>query len=293
MITIFTKIVSPLFTQKPLLRSAVNPLALCFLPKCTVIVIIAQSGLCWNGLSVAASENPAPIGAFDSALADDSGSVYSKYMQETTLENCLEAEIPSFLYQVSGIDVAAGLDYCGDAEDYLIALIAFQERVVENAALIEEYWRKQDIRNVTVKIHGVKSTSRAIGALSLGELAAKLEKAGNEEAPAISGEEIDRFLREYRALGQALSPVQEASRQDAGLPPLSLDELREILGCLKNHVENADYDNIETIGEQLSGSAIPPKAADYVQKLCHAISDLDYDVLNALLQDAPGFGGTP
>ena len=104
-----------------------------------------------------------------------------------------------------------------------------------------------------------------------------------------AGEEIDRFLREYRALGQALSPVQEASRQDAGLPPLSLEELREILGCLKKHVENADYDNIETIGEQLSGSAIPPEAADYVQKLCHAISDLDYDALDALLNTPPVF----
>ncbi len=243
---------------------------------------------------MAASENPAPIGAFDSALADDSGSVYSKYMQETTLENCLEAEIPSFLYQVSGIDVAAGLDYCGDAEDYLIALIAFQERVVENAALIEEYWRKQDMKNVTVKIHGVKSTSRAIGALSLGELAATLEKAGHAADSAISDEEIDLFLREYRALGQALLPLQEASHQgtspqDTDLPPLSLDELREILGCLKKHVENADYDNIETIGEQLSGSAIPPEAADYVQKLCHAISDLEYDELDALLNTPPVF----
>ncbi len=207
-------------------------------------------------------------------------------MNEMMPENCKDEDIPDFLYHIDGLDVAAGLKYCGDAEDYLFALKAFQERVAENAAVIEDYRLKKDIKNMTVKVHGVKSTSRAIGALELGDLAEKIENAGNEKDPDISDNDIERFLNDYRALGNTLSPVNEAPRHDTERPFLSSKELREILGLLKSHSENADYDNIEKIGEQLADSTVSPEESDYVHKICSAISELDYDELAELLEVA-------
>ncbi len=208
-------------------------------------------------------------------------------MNEMIPGECRDEDIPVFLYDIAGLDVAAGLRYCGDAEDYLIALRAFQERAGENAAEIENYWRKQDIRNVTVKVHGVKSTSRAIGALELGALAEKIEKAGNEDDPIISNGDIERFLKDYRALGDSLSPLNEAPRQDIEKAFISSEELPGILDLLKRHSENADYDTIEEIGERLAGSEVPPEASDYVHKICRAISELDYDELTILLEAVP------
>ena len=102
-------------------------------------------------------------------------------------------EIPAFLYQTAGLDVSAGISYCGDAEDYLFAVKAFQERVEENAAEIEKYRLAGDMNNMAVKVHGVKSTSRAIGALELGDLAERIEKAGKEDRD-IPDTDIDKFL---------------------------------------------------------------------------------------------------
>lgn len=197
-------------------------------------------------------------------------------------------EIPASLYQITGLDVSAGISYCGDAEDYLFAVKAFQERVAENAAEIEKYRLAGDIANMAVKVHGVKSTARAIGALELGDLAEMIEKAGKEDRD-IPDADIEKFLSDYRELGKALSSVDEddeagnVSAADAQQTCISEDDLKDILDRLKKHSENADYDEIDRIGEQLTASEVPPQYKDLVHRICTAISDLDYDELTVIL----------
>ena len=195
------------------------------------------------------------------------------------------AGIPEFLYNVNGLDVDAGIRYCGDEEEYIFALKTYQERVRENAETIEEYWLKEDIRNMTVKIHGVKSTSRAVGALSMGNLAEYLEKAGNEEDRDTLGKNIYRFLDDYRELGKALDPIAEGSGEDEGQVKISSDELKEIIDKLKIYTENSDYDEIERIGENLSNAKVKAEDSELVGKICNAISELDFDVLEELIMD--------
>lgn|GEM_PF-2616359 len=197
-------------------------------------------------------------------------------------------EIPASLYRIAGLDVDAGIRYCGDADDYLFAVKAFSERVEENATLIGKYLLDGDTANMTVKVHGVKSTARAIGALELGDLAERIEKAGKEDRD-IPDADIEKFLSDYRELGKALSSVVEddetgnASAADAQQTCISVDDLKDILDRLKKHSENADYDEIDRIGELLSASVVPAQESDHVHKICRAIFDLDYDKLSAIV----------
>lgn len=71
-----------------------------------------------------------------------------------------------------------------------------------------------DIQNATIKIHALKSSSRIIGALDLGELAEELEAAGNENNTEKLDERIDELLLRYRKIGEALSPLISVAEPD-------------------------------------------------------------------------------
>ena len=109
-------------------------------------------------------------------------------------------------------------------------------------------WRVRDISNTTVKVHALKSTSRAIGAESLGSLAEKLELAGK------SGDEA--FL-------------------DAELAGLSEDELREAYSSIRECALYAlDY---------LNGFRFFESDTQKVEQLQSAVNDFDWDRVNEIL----------
>ena len=192
-------------------------------------------------------------------------------------------EIPEFIYGIEGLDAEAGSKHCGSPENYLDALMSYQERVARNAEEIEGFWQDKDIRSLTVKIHGIKSTSRAIGAAGLGNTAEMLENAGNAEDVQLLEDKLDDFLTMYRALGDALSPLVKENGDDADKPLMDMEELNGIYRSLKKHAANYDYDDIAELGDYLEGFRVPDEEADKVRKIREAISEMDYDIIPELL----------
>lgn len=120
-----------------------------------------------------------------------------------------ENELPDFLYGIKGLDADAGMDYCGDAEDYLMALETFLGSADKKAEEIEKFWAERDIKNTTVKVHGLKSSFRAIGALKLSEFAAELEKAGNDGDTDRLDKDLGELISGYRELVKELEPLND------------------------------------------------------------------------------------
>ncbi len=125
-----------------------------------------------------------------------------------------ENELPGFLYDLKELDIESGIDYCGDSEDYLMALEMYLESVEKKADEIEKYWAERDIKNLTIKVHALKSSSRSIGALKLGEFAARLEKAGNSGDLETLEKELQELLSVYRQLGRDLEPLKDLELSD-------------------------------------------------------------------------------
>ena len=117
--------------------------------------------------------------------------------------------LPAFLYDIKEIDPDSGLSYCGDVEDYLMTLQMYMESAEKKAEEIENYWTAGDIKNTTVKVHALKSASRAIGALELGEFAARLEKAGNSGDTDTIDKELGELISGYRQLAKELEPLND------------------------------------------------------------------------------------
>jgi signal transduction histidine kinase/CheY-like chemotaxis protein/HPt (histidine-containing phosphotransfer) domain-containing protein len=117
--------------------------------------------------------------------------------------------LPEFLTDIKEIDVEAGLNYCGDGEDYIDTLRMYMGSTEKKAEEIEKYWAAGDIKNTTIKIHALKSASRSIGATELSELAARLEKAGNSGDTQTLEKELEALLSGYRDLAKELEPLRE------------------------------------------------------------------------------------
>ena len=122
--------------------------------------------------------------------------------------------LPDFLYGIKEIDIDAGLTYCGDAEDYIMALEMFLGSAEKKAEEIENYWAAGDIKNTTIKVHALKSASRAIGALELGEFAARLEKAGNNGESETLDAKLSELISGYRQLARELEPLKAPEQND-------------------------------------------------------------------------------
>jgi HPt (histidine-containing phosphotransfer) domain-containing protein len=139
----------------------------------------------------------------------DNGDTDDNELPKTENVDTDDNGLPAFLYNLKELDLASGIDYCGDAEDYIMALTLYMSSATKKAEEIENYWAEKDIKNTTIKVHGLKSASRLIGALELGDFAEKLEKAGNNGDSEMLEKELDGFLSRYRQLARDLEPLND------------------------------------------------------------------------------------
>jgi HPt (histidine-containing phosphotransfer) domain-containing protein len=92
-----------------------------------------------------------------------------------------------------------------------MTLETYLESAKKKADEIEKYWAEKDVKNTTVKVHALKSSSQAIGALKLSEFAARLEKAGNEGDLEMLDKELGELVFEYRQLAGDLERLNKKS----------------------------------------------------------------------------------
>ena len=193
-------------------------------------------------------------------------------------------ELPEWLCKIEEIDTGSGLKHCGGKEGYLETLKIYGSDAAANADKIENFWRTRDLANTTIKVHALKSTSRAIGAESLGALAEKLELAGKAGDTAALDAELDGLLARYRTLGAALSPLYAPQGEAQGdLPLISDDKLREAYGAIREFAENFDAEGAESALSYLEGFRIPEGEQERVEQLHGAVRGFDWGRVNEIL----------
>ena len=192
--------------------------------------------------------------------------------------------LPDALFKIPELDVNSGLAHCGDAESYLNTLKMYSEAAGKNEGAIRDYWKVRDIKNLTIKLHALKSTSRVIGAFGVGELAAELEKAGRLGRLGLLGDDLERLLFSYSDLAAKLKPVFSPGGEEEELSPISAEELHEIYKQLLQACSEFDYDTVVSVMEELSTRRIPDGEATRMDAIRAAADDFDYDVIPDIIR---------
>ncbi|MBP5762639.1 MAG: response regulator, partial [Lachnospiraceae bacterium] len=105
------------------------------------------------------------------------------------------------------IDVGVGIRHCGYDDLYLDVLGSYFESIKESKKKLSDFLEKEDLKNYMIRIHSVKSSSKTIGALSLGEKAARLEQAAKEDDIDFIRAKHEEFIADYDAVGKLLRKV--------------------------------------------------------------------------------------
>ncbi len=135
------------------------------------------------------------------AVQDDAGSDDGDDEQMT--------DLPQAVLDIAVLDHKSGIEYCGDAEDYLFILKTYSDSVDDKSRQLEECLEEERIEDYSLLAHSLKSMSESIGAKRLRDMAKALEKAGREGDLETLKKDTPLFLTEYRSLGSALKAALE------------------------------------------------------------------------------------
>ena len=112
---------------------------------------------------------------------------------------------PFEILENAGVNTVYALSCCGNVRPlYMDILREYADESAEKKGELVKAFEARDFENYTIRIHGLKSTSRLIGAESVSALAAGLEeaaKSGDEEKVKKLQEE---FMPGYEALVEAI-----------------------------------------------------------------------------------------
>lgn len=104
----------------------------------------------------------------------------------------------------AGIDPAAGLNYCQQDQALYETILEEYARVLrEKTGSMQEYYDTQDWEQYGILVHSLKSSSRMIGAESLGRAAAELEKAAKVGDRNYIVQHHREIMEKYRIAAEA------------------------------------------------------------------------------------------
>ena len=106
------------------------------------------------------------------------------------------------------IDTAHGMEYSmNDKDMYKDMVQIFIEQRDQNVSDINGFFEKKDWDNYRIKVHGLKSNSRLVGGMDLGNLAEKCEHAARDKDEATITAEQPNLMALYDQTIEALKAI--------------------------------------------------------------------------------------
>ena len=202
---------------------------------------------------------------------------------------------------VQGIDISEGIMYSGDEETLIEVIQGYSRRIDEASGEIENELRERNIKNYTVHVHALKSSSRLIGAKELSQMALDMEDMGNEYQKAIADGDMDKaaeslsaleeqapvLLDLYRSYKEKLASIADADDNGTkgALPEMTEEELKEILMGIREFAEAFDMDSVDSAMKMIEGHLVPPDKKELIDALKKSVLNVDRDAILNLLEN--------
>ncbi|MCR5685999.1 MAG: response regulator [Lachnospiraceae bacterium] len=197
--------------------------------------------------------------------------------------------IPDELSGLAGqdmIDIKAGIENSGSAEDYMQFLQVFYRSIDEKRLELDGFYAAQDYKNYTIKVHALKSSARIIGAFLLGEEAQALENAGKKGDTDYIRDHHESFLNKLDSMKEPLSGVFSRNDENAenSMPEADEEMMLKFLSDLSEAAGIMDIERIDEVFELLKDRSIPDNYSELYKNLRKAADDFDYGSMVELLK---------
>ncbi len=183
---------------------------------------------------------------------------------------------------IPGIDAAVALKNSGSEEAFLSVLKIFYESYGSRSQEIAGFYDAQDWENYTIKVHALKSSSRLVGAVDLGNDAEALEMAGKSSDVGFITEHHDSLMSEYKEVWEALSPMLGKGDD---LPDIPDDMLADAYAGLSEFVQAKDYELARMVMDSIKEYHLPDEDEERFGRIGICLSKMDWDGINDILKE--------
>ncbi len=204
---------------------------------------------------------------------------------EEEKEEAIDHPADEWFSDIKGIDAASAIKNSGSESAFKAVLKIFYDSINDKYTELERCYYENDWKNYTIKIHALKSSSRLIGAMGLGERAEKLEMAGKENDIDYITNNHEAVMEEFLKYREELAGVFKADvKDDDAGKPLADDYIMEsIYEELKDAADAMDCDRIEAIMKEAEEYAIPSGEKERFDLIRRSADMYDYEgILDAL-----------
>lgn len=196
------------------------------------------------------------------------------------------SKLPPVVFEEPALDPEKGIEYCGDADDYIFALETYEMSIDAKSDQLEQNLKDEDTDAFVLNVHSLKSTSKAIGAISVFEKAKALELAGKDGDMATLKRDTPYLLSEYRALKGVLRKIvkQYETSDEAEKEQLAVveEERNRVLSCALAAAERANMAKTAFLSNMSHEIRTPMNAIIGLYNIALRKEDLDDDTREIL-----------
>lgn len=152
----------------------------------------------------------------------------------------------------------------------------YEKAYDNNIEEISEFFKNGDVENYVIKIHGLKSTSKIIGAMNLFETARYIEEKGH--AGLMEAEDFEIISRLYQDMVLKIRGFLEKGK-DANAKTVTIvsgEEYEDLINRIKDAAENFDASAFMALDEELLAIETDEVHKDEIEKLKEMISTLRF-----------------
>ncbi len=190
--------------------------------------------------------------------------------------------LEEFYSHTEGLNYAEAVKNCATEEILTKTLQQFWNSINNNLRDIEAFWKNDDIKNYTIKVHALKSSARLIGAMELSKQAAYLEECGNNNDTASIADFTPDLLANYRSCQTKLSPLYAQDKDKEIIAP---ERLKEAYEAIKEFTAMFDSDSIDGIVSMLREYRMPDKEEERFNRVATCADAADWGGLEEALKD--------
>ena len=211
-------------------------------------------------------------GARDFYISKGFNDYLTKPIDAEALEQILTKYVPEEKIVKKSISDLKNNKSLTSNDDERKALIKiFVSTIQETAKNLNQLLEAEDIKNYTIKVHGLKSTARLIGEMSISSKAEALEKAGKENDWDYIKSHHKELIREYLSLENSYKEVKETKKT------LEPGELKDAIYSIIEMASVCDYTSTEMVLDSLDEYAMPENVESEMKHVRELLQKLDYE----------------
>ena len=185
---------------------------------------------------------------------------------------------------VGDLDVKFAMEFLVSEELFWKVLKVFYNSIDKKVKLIKSLEEEEDWTNYTVEVHALKNSAKQIGAISLSEKAAMLEKAGNTRDAWMIHSTTDAMLKQYKDYEPVLAPFCQDEGEELEKKDISDKDLQGCFTAMKEAVDNLDMDQMEEVISQMGQYRYEDWQQGLFDQLKEASEEMDVDRCEVILR---------